>query len=212
MPDSQSVMNALPAGFYRRDAMEVARDLLGQRLVRGLDGRRAAGLVVETEAYRGESDLACHARAGRTKRTEVMYGPPGRAYVYLIYGMYWCLNAVTCPEGEPAAVLIRAIWPIEGLDWIAGNRPGAPPHRWADGPGKLCRALQIDGRLNASPLTDPASGLWIEPGPSVSEDIVRRGPRVGIQSVPEPWRSQPWRFWIEPPDLTISPVYGINET
>jgi DNA-3-methyladenine glycosylase len=102
--------------FYNRPAVEVARDLLGMRLVRILDGIRISGTIIETEAYAGEYDLACHARAGLTKRTAVMYGPPGRAYVYFTYGMHWLLNAVCLAEGDPAAVLIRAIEPEEGLD------------------------------------------------------------------------------------------------
>jgi DNA-3-methyladenine glycosylase len=150
-----SLSPVVEENFYIRPATDVARDLLGMRLVRMMDGIRIAGTIVETEAYVGEHDLACHARHGRTPRTAVMYGPPGRAYVYFTYGMHWLLNAVCLPEGEPAAVLIRAIQPLEGLDVIAARRNGQPPVRWTDGPGKICQALGIDGTLNGSSLTDP---------------------------------------------------------
>ena len=174
--------------------VQVARDLLGMRLVRLLGGRRISGLIVETEAYDGEADLACHARAGLTRRTEVMYGPPGRAYVYFTYGMHWCLNCVSGPEGYPAAVLLRAIRPEEGLDLIAARRAGRPQPEWCNGPGKLTQALGIDGALNGVDLTSTPGGLWIEAGQPAAEESVLVGPRVGIQNVPEPWRSKAWRF------------------
>lgn len=180
--------------FYNRMAVDVARDLLGQRLVRCLDGVVLAGTIVETEAYQGEEDLACHARAGKTPRTEVMYGPPGHAYVYFTYGMHWCLNAVTGPVGSPAAVLIRAIWPTDGLEQIAIRRGGRPLHEWCNGPAKLCQALAIDRQLNAVDLCDPTGVLRIEPAMHVDETQISSGPRIGIQNVPEPWRSMPWRF------------------
>jgi DNA-3-methyladenine glycosylase len=159
--------------FYNRPAVEVARDLLGMRLVRKLNDVRISGTIIETEAYAGEYDLACHARAGLTKRTAVMYGPPGRAYVYFTYGMHWLLNAVCLAEGDPAAVLIRAIEPEEGLDIIAARRNGQPPARWTDGPGKICQALGIDGSLNGTNLSDPSSGLWIEMGTTIPDEQVR---------------------------------------
>jgi DNA-3-methyladenine glycosylase len=180
--------------FYNRPAVEVARDLLGMRLVRILDGIRISGTIIETEAYAGEYDLACHARAGLTKRTAVMYGPPGRAYVYFTYGMHWLLNAVCLAEGDPAAVLIRAIEPEEGLDAIAARRNGQPPARWTDGPGKICQALGIDGSLNGVNLSIPSHGLWIEMGTTILDEQVRSGPRVGLGNTPEPWKSVPWRY------------------
>jgi DNA-3-methyladenine glycosylase len=194
-----SLSPVLEKQFYDRPAVEVARDLLGMRLVRMLDGTRVSGTIVETEAYAGEFDLACHARAGKTPRTAVMYGPPGLAYVYFTYGMHWLLNAVCLPEGDPAAVLIRAIQPLEGLEVIAARRAGQPPARWTDGPGKICMALSIDGNQNGNPLTDPASGLWIERGEPVREADIRIGPRVGIESVPEPWKSIAWRYRYDQP-------------
>ena len=174
--------------------LQVARGLLGMRLVRLLEGQRISGVIVEAEAYDGEADLACHARAGRTPRTEVMYGPPGRAYIYFTYGMHWCLNCVTGPQGYPAAVLLRAIWPEEGLELIAARRAGRPQPEWCNGPAKLTQALGIDGRLNGIDLTSIQAGLWIEAGQPAAEANVSVGPRVGIQNVPEPWRSKPWRF------------------
>lgn len=185
----------LPRSFYARSTLTVARELLGARLVRVLGGVRLAGLITETEAYIGEDDLACHARAGRTPRTQVMYGPPGHAYVYFTYGNHWMLNAVTEREGFPAAVLIRAIWPVEGGEVIAARRGG----RDTFGPGKLCQALGIDRALNAANLTEPACGLWIEAGVKIPDSAVTIGPRVGLYHVPEPWKSMPWRFLIKDP-------------
>ena len=187
----------LPAAFYDRPVLDVARDLLGRRLVRCINGQRVGGLIVECEAYRGEEDLACHARAGRTPRTVVMYGPPGQAYVYFTYGMHWMLNCVTGPQGFPAAVLIRAIQPREGLQQIAARRAGRPPRDWCNGPAKLCQALDIDGQHNGLPLWQDSGGLWLESGQPVPDGQVRSTPRIGIPRVPEPWRSMPWRFVLD---------------
>ena len=193
---SEQIIKAdiLPADFYQRDALLAARDLLGMRLVRLLDGVRLAGIITEVEAYRGEEDLACHARVGRTARTVVMYGPPGRAYVYFTYGMHWCLNCVTGEEGYPAAVLIRAVQPLEGLHVIAARRSGVTEARWCNGPAKLTRALGIEGSLNGADLTNVNNGLWIERGEPVQDGQVKTTPRIGIERTPEPWRSLPWRF------------------
>jgi DNA-3-methyladenine glycosylase len=186
--------NRLDQIFFERPVLTVARELLGQRLVRRLNGQRIAGLICETEAYRGEEDLACHARAGRTARTEVMYGPAGHAYVYFTYGMHWMLNFVCEGEGFPAAVLLRAIQPAEGIEIIAERRSGQPPARWTDGPAKICKALDIDGSLNGISITDPDSLLWVERADPVPDDLVQSTPRIGIPNVPEPWHSMPWRF------------------
>ncbi|MDY6866426.1 MAG: DNA-3-methyladenine glycosylase [Chloroflexota bacterium] len=191
-------MSILQRDFYDRPALAVARDLVGCRLVRSLNGKRMVGLILETEAYQGEDDLGCHASAGRTPRTAVMYGPPGHAYVYFTYGMHWLLNAVTDSEGTPAAVLIRAIHPVQGQNLMAENRPyNAGKSGWTDGPAKLTQALAVDGDLNTVDLCSRANGLWIENGTSVPDDQVERKPRVGLNSVPEPWRSIPWRFLVE---------------
>lgn len=187
----------LPADFYARDVLAVAPALLGARLVRRLGGVEVGGIICEVEAYRGEEDLACHARAGRTPRTAVMYGLPGRAYVYFTYGMHWCLNAVCMDENYPAAVLLRAIRPDLGLEAIAERRAGVAAAHWTDGPAKLCRALGVDGALNGCDLTDPGGELWIEPGEAVSPERIRASSRIGIERVPEPWKSLPWRFTFE---------------
>jgi len=139
------MVKRLTTSFYARDTVKTARDLIGKRLVRQEGDRRIAGMIVETEAYRGEEDLACHCRAGETPRTKIMYGPPGRAYVYFVYGMHWLLNFVTEKEGYPGAVLIRGIQPEEGLDLINERRNGRPQKQWTDGPAKLCQAFGING-------------------------------------------------------------------
>jgi DNA-3-methyladenine glycosylase len=186
------VVTPLPREFYNRSTSIVARELLGTRLVRILDGVRLVGLITEAEAYIGEEDLGCHAKSGKTKRNAVMYGPPGHAYVYFTYGMHWMLNAVTEQTEFPAAVLIRAIKPVEGGEVISTHRQG----RDTLGPAKLTQALGIDGALNGISLCDPDSGLWIEAGIPVADDDILSGPRVGLFTVPEPWKSLPWRFWM----------------
>lgn len=190
----------LPATFYERPVLEVARGLLGMRLVHNQNGQRTAGYITETEAYRGEEDLACHARAGRTPRTEVMYGPAGHAYVYFTYGMHWMLNCVTGPENYPAAVLIRAIEPSEGLERIAERRGNQARRLWCNGPAKLTQALGIDGSLNNTWLCSPQGELKIEYGFSIPDAWIHTGPRVGIERVPEPWLSMPWRFLARLPE------------
>ena len=185
---------SLPRSFYGRDTRTVARELLGAILVRQVGRRVLRGRIVETEAYLGERDLACHARAGRTPRTDVMYGPPGIAYVYFTYGMHHCLNAVTEPEGHPAAVLIRALEPLEGLEAMARARRIATPHLLASGPARLCQALGIDLRQNRADLRGPA--LWIEPGDAVPDDSILASPRIGCERVPAPWDRMPLRFHV----------------
>jgi DNA-3-methyladenine glycosylase len=170
--------------------LTVARELIGAQLVRILNGRKLVGIITETEAYIGEEDLGCHAKAGRTPRTAVMYGPPGHAYVYFTYGNHWMLNVVTEREGFPAAVLIRAIQPIEGIGIMLRRRGG----RDTFGPGKLTQAMGITKKENGLDLTDPASNLRIEAGQPVPDSLVTKGPRVGLNTVPEPWKSMPWRF------------------
>ena len=184
----------LPREFYDRPVLNVARDLLGMRLVRILDGKRVAGIILETEGYDGESDLACHAHVGRTKRNEVMFGPPGYAYVYFIYGMHWMLNCVTGQKDYPAAVLIRAIQPVENLELIAEIRLPARKEDWCNGPAKLTQVLQINGELNGANLCSSKSPLFIEADRTIVDENVNILPRVGINSVAEPWRSKPWRF------------------
>lgn len=183
--------------FFRRESTAVARDLLGAVLVRAVNGQRVAGCIVETEAYRTVDDLAAHSRAGRTPRNLPMWETPGHAYVYLTYGMHWLLNVVCEPEDSPAAVLIRALEPLDGLDVIAVNRAGMPPKHWTSGPGRLTMALNITGDENRADLTTRASGVWLEAGDAVPDAQVRTGPRIGLgKHVGEPWLSMPWRWWI----------------
>jgi DNA-3-methyladenine glycosylase len=180
--------------FYARDTVTVARELLGQRLVRVCNDQRLAGLITETEAYVGETDLACHARAGRTPRTEVMFGPPGHAYIYFNYGLHWMLNVVTERAGFPAAVLIRAIAPVSGLEAMRRHRGHKPDRALADGPGKLTQALRIDGALHGVDLCARDAELFIEHAAPASAMHLLARPRVGIDRVPEPWRSVAWNF------------------
>jgi DNA-3-methyladenine glycosylase len=176
--------------FYTSPTLTVARALLGARIIREADGIRLEGTITETEAYIGMEDLSCHAHVGKTQRNQVMFGLPGYAYVYFTYGMHWMLNAVTEAEGFPAAVLIRAFKPTQGLEIITSRRKGGDTF----GPAKLTQALGIDGSLNGADLCNPHSGLWIEPGVKVAESEILEGPRVGLYTVPEPWKSIPWRF------------------
>jgi DNA-3-methyladenine glycosylase len=188
--------------FFSRDTLVVARDLLGKRLVRFDRGRRLSGLIIETEAYRGEEDQGCHCRAGKTARTEVMYDKPGLAYVYFVYGMHWLFNIVTEKEDYPGAVLIRALLPEEGKDVFAERRSGQPPERWMDGPAKLCQALGIDGSHNSRDLCSPEAELFVEQAVEVPPEAVHRSARIGLNSVPEPWKSIPWRFTIDSDNLS----------
>ncbi|MEY4704398.1 MAG: hypothetical protein RL042_594 [Nitrospirota bacterium] len=168
----------LPRSYFDRSTVLVARSLIGKYLVRVIEGRCLAGKIVEVEAYVGPEDKACHASKGRTQRTDVMFGSGGVAYVYLIYGMYHCLNVVTEREGFPSAVLIRAI-ELDG--------------ELIDGPGRLCRALQIDRSLNRVDLTI-GEALWFEDrGESVEKNDVGAHPRVGVDYAGE-WARKPWRF------------------
>jgi len=188
-------MPRLPRRFFARPTLEVARDLLGQRLVRVWNGKRLAGIISETEAYIGESDLACHARFGRTPRSEVMYHAPGHVYVYFTYGMHWMLNVVTEMEDFPAAVLVRAIMPTEGMP-LMRERRGRPDAILTDGPAKLTQALGIDRQLNGHDLCSREAVLFIEKAPPRPNARILRGPRIGLGNTPEPWLSKKWNFKI----------------
>ena len=183
----------LPRDFYQRSTLKVARDLIGARLVRILEGQKLVGWITETEAYISQNDLACHAKAGITPRTQVMFGEAGHAYVYFTYGNHWMLNVVTERVGFPAAVLIRAIQPIQGVDVMMERRNG----RDTFGPGKLCQALGITKSENGVDLTEITGGLWIEAGVKVPNSLVTKGPRVGLNNTPEPGLSKPWRFLVK---------------
>ncbi len=184
----------LPRAFYERDTLTVARALLGQRLVRVVEGERLSGRIVEVEAYLGEDDQASHARIGPTRRNAPMYGPPGHAYVYFIYGMHWMFNIVTEPAGIPAAVLVRAIEPEEGIEVMRQRRRGRPDRELTNGPARLCQALAIDGSLNGVDLCDGRL-LFVEAAPSVPDAQVARGPRVGVRGDRRALTA-PWRFWV----------------
>lgn len=180
--------------FYNRPTLKVTRDLLGKRLVRVENGVRIAGIITEVEAYCGEQDLGCHAKVGLTPRTEPMYGPPGMTFVYFTYGMHWMLCFVTCPEGEPEAVLVRAIMPTEGLEMIKARRGKQPRKLWTDGPGKLTMALGINKRHNNMDMINQDAAIFVEEALNIPNKYVTETPRIGLYSVPEPWKSIPWRF------------------
>ena len=171
----------LPRSYFNRPTLDVARSLIGKYMMRHTDQGVMAGLIVEVEAYVGPEDRACHASRGRTLRTDVLFGAPGIAYVYLIYGMYHCLNVVTEPDGFPAAVLIRAV-----------------EHRSSsailiDGPGRVCRSFQVDRTLNRWDLT-VGERLWLEDrGERITDEDVITAPRIGVDYAGE-WATKPWRF------------------
>ena len=174
-----AVAQPLPRLFYDREADLVARDLLGAILEHRTEDGTVRGRIVEVEAYMGPHDPACHAAAGLTQRTRALFGPPGSAYVYFIYGNHWCVNAVTREAGYGAAVLIRALEPLSGLALMRRRRPAArDDHELANGPGKLCAALGIDARQNEVSLQMGA--LRILSASGVEEAAVRVSPRVGI--------------------------------
>jgi DNA-3-methyladenine glycosylase len=187
----------IPRSFFSQPTLSVARRLLGARLVKIERGRTLSGIIVETEAYIGRDDLGCHAsRGGLTPRNAVMFGPPGRACVYFTYGMHWMLNIVTEAEGFPAAVLVRAMIPAEGRETMQRRRRGREPI--ALGPAMLCQALQLDSRWNGHDLCEKNSQLFLERAFRIQEDGVTIGPRVGLYTVPEPWKSISWRFRADP--------------
>ena len=190
-------MTIIERDFFQRPTLTVARELLGQRLVREIDGRRLSSLIVEAEAYIGPTDSASHASRGRTARTEVMFGPPGYTYVYFVYGMHYMLNLVTGPVGFPAAVLIRAVEPREGLDLMQARRQRAKREiDLTNGPGKLCQALAIDKMLHNWDVS-LGQKLWLEPGEPQPDSLVATGPRIGIAYARPEDQLAPWRFWLQ---------------
>lgn len=193
----------LPRSFYARPTLEVARRLLGKRLVRVVRGRRVAGIIVETEAYMGPADVASHARHGATSRAAPMFGEPGHAYIYFTYGMHYCMNCVTEPAGSGTGVLIRALEPAEGVELMRRNR-GAhlPDHDLTNGPAKLCQALDLDKRLNRADLLGDT--LWIEDAPAVPPRKIGKSARVGIRR----GREHQWRFYRkDSPFVSAHPNY-----
>ncbi len=189
-----------PRDLLAADSLSAARALLGARLVRLADaqaGERRVGRIVELEAYIGPGDRASHARMGPTPRNRVMFGPPGIAYVYLVYGMHHCLNVVTEADGRPAALLVRAVAPEAGLDAMraARGRPALPDHRLAAGPGSVGAAFSLDRSFTGMDLCDAASLLHLEAAPEDEPaPVIASGPRIGIAYAGEPWTSLPWRL------------------
>lgn len=179
-----------PADFLSRPVAEVARSLLGTRLTSRVGGVLVSGVIVEAEAYEGTGDPASHAatRTGRTRRNRAMFGPPGHAYVYRIYGMHWCVNVVTGEEGDPQAVLLRGLEPLTGGETMARRRGGRLP--LAAGPGRLCEALGITGELYGHDLTRPP--LVLEPGWTVPDARVGVGGRIGVRAAAD----RPLRFYV----------------
>jgi len=174
-------LEPLPREFYARDTLKVARELLGNHLVHHYQGRRLVGRIVETEAYQGPEDLAAHSARGQTPRNAVMFGAPGHAYVYLIYGMWHCVNVVTRAAGIPHAVLIRAVEPVDGI------------RNTTHGPGLLCRAMHIDRSLNGVDLLGQT--LRIESGTLPLNAEIVTAPRIGVDYAGE-WATRPWRFFL----------------
>ena len=170
--------------------------MLGKKLVvANRNGSRTAGIIVETEAYRGPDDRASHAWNGRrTQRTETMYGAGGTAYVYFVYGMYNQFNVVTNVAEIPHAVLVRALDPVEGLETMRRRRRGRSEYELTSGPGRLCLAMGIDRKLDKADLL--GDRVWVEEGISISPQKIARGPRVGIDYA-EKWVMKPWRFWVK---------------
>jgi DNA-3-methyladenine glycosylase len=186
----------LPATFYDRDTEHVSRELLGCVLECTTPEGKASGIIVETEAYVGEHDPACHAAAGRTGRTAPLYGRPGIAYVYFIYGMYWCVNAVTRAEGLPSAVLIRALEPLTGIELMRARRgPARSDRELTNGPGKLCIALGIGRGHNGASLQ--RGSLVIREGERVAGRDVVVASRIGIKKAAD-W---PLRWYIKNNDF-----------
>ncbi len=173
----------LPRSFYDRETEIVAREMLGAILECSTPEGTASGIIVETEAYIGEHDPACHAAVGRTRRTEPLYGRPGTSYVYFIYGVHWCFNAVTRGAGLPSAVLIRAIEPLKGQALMQERRGDVPAANLTNGPGKLCAALGIDGALNG--LSLQRRPIVIREGEPVDETLIQVTPRIGITKAAE---------------------------
>lgn len=195
-------MDILTRDFYDRDTLTVAKDLLGCFMVREYEGERLVGRITETEAYVGRCDKACHAYGyKRTKRTETLFAQPGTAYLYLIYGMYTCLNFVTESEGEPAAVLIRGIEPVEGAETMARLRFGRAPEEltayqrknFLNGPGKVCKAMALNREMDGHDLLTPP--LYVLPRDKTLGQV-HCGPRIGVDYAQEA-KDFPWRFWTE---------------
>lgn len=191
----------LPRSFYEQPTAEVARQLLGKYLVRKHPDGTTIGRIVETEAYIGPEDKACHASRGRTPRTDIMFGPAGHAYVYFVYGVHHMLNMVTEDVGFPAAVLIRAVEPVDGITLMKKRRNTEEPHNLASGPGKLCAAFGIDRSLNGIDLCSPL--LYVRDAGERVPRIVAK-PRIGVHYAGK-WKHKPWRFLVAGNEFVSKP-------
>ena len=188
-------MRKIKKDFYNRETLKVAQEILGKFLVRKIGKKIIAGKIVETEAYVGSSDLASHASRGKTARTTLMFGPPGHAYVYLVYGLNYCFNIVTEKENYPAAILIRAIEPAEGADLMKRYRKTQKLiFNLTNGPGKLCQALKIDKSINMLDLTKNI--LWVEDrGVKIKSSEIVAAKRIGVDYAGK-YKNKPWRFYL----------------
>ncbi len=193
---TEHVYSRLERDLLDRPSPDVARGLLGRLLIHETEEGRCVGRIVETEAYAGPTDRASHARAGRTARTAVMFGPAGHAYVYLVYGMHHCLNVVCGPDGIASAVLIRALEPLDGLEVMRSRRgdTAGPDARMAAGPARLCQALGIDRGHSGTDLTSDPRLYLAKPAVGLRDDEVLVGPRIGVDYAGEEWSRRPWRF------------------
>ncbi|GMA97418.1 DNA-3-methyladenine glycosylase [Pelosinus sp. IPA-1] len=188
-------MEKLKREFYERETLDVARELLGKYLVHNTIGGQTIGKIVEVEAYIGAIDLACHAYNGKyTNRTKVMFGRGGHAYVYLIYGVYYCMNIVTNQENYPEAVLIRALEPIEGIELMETRRKTDKVRNLCSGPGKLCMAMEITKLQNGMDLCDDT--MYLLEGEKISPKCILTTPRINIDYAKEA-KEYPWRFIIK---------------
>jgi len=190
------VNKKLSKEFYlREDTLAVARSLIGKLIVVPEGRRRVSAMIVETEAYLGETDKAAHSFGGRrTKRTEVMYAAGGTVYVFFVYGMYHQLNVVTGPADHPHAILLRAAEPVEGVNVIRERRGKMPDKNLTSGPGKLCIALGVDKRFNGESFR--GKRIWLEDFREFADGDIITGPRVGI-AYAEEFTEMPWRFWLK---------------
>jgi DNA-3-methyladenine glycosylase len=192
-----SDLTPLFRAFYEPSSAVVAPRLLGHLLVRNAPDGVMAAVIVETEAYL-VGDPACHGFPGETPRNRSMYGPPGHAYVYFIYGNYWCVNAVCCPKGCAEAILIRAVEPVSGIELMRRRRPVQQQTELTNGPAKLCAAMSIDRTLDSADLCDTSSGLWIARHPTHKKFLLTRSPmitttRIGITKAAD----MPLRFYLK---------------
>ena len=191
----------LPRSFYQQSTLDVARQLLGKYLIRKHRDGTTVGKIVETEAYIGPEDKACHASKGRTARTEIMFGPAGYAYVYLVYGFHHMLNIVTESVDYPAAVLIRAVEPVQGVELMRARRETEQLHNLANGPGKLCQAFAVDRALNGGDLCGKV--LYLEDRGEAVLKVVTT-PRIGVDYAGL-WKDKPWRFLIKGNECVSKP-------